>query len=129
MIGGPTCPAGRPPCAILARAVARYLVDGCVARLTAGSFPSGTLVVNLGGAFVLGRLFATATERAVIGPDLRRTLVIGFLVAHTTFSTLMLEPRQPTESGPWALGLANAVGSVALGVVAVGAGLTIGRAI
>ena len=32
----------------------RYLLQGFVQRLTAGTFPIGTLLVNLTGSFLLG---------------------------------------------------------------------------
>ncbi len=112
-----------------AGAVARYLVDGWVATLTRGSFPWGTLAINLSGAFLLGTLFALATERAILSPDLRGPLMIGFLGAYTTFSTLTLETWRLLEDGSLVLAAANIGGSMVLGLVAVFAGLAIGRAI
>ena len=38
-----------------AGAVARFVIDGEVGRRFGASFPLGTLVVNLSGAFLLGR--------------------------------------------------------------------------
>ena len=54
-------------------------------------FPFGTLVINVSGSFVLGLLFAWAIERDVLPADIRGPLMIGFIGAYTTFSTLMLE--------------------------------------
>ena len=110
-----------------AGAVTRYLVDTFVAERFAGAFPLGTLVVNLSGAFALGILFALAIERAVLPSDIRAPLMIGFLGAYTTFSTLVLESWRLVEDGALVLALANLAGSVALGMVAVVAGLAIGR--
>ena len=110
-------------------AISRYLVDGWVSDLTGGSFPFGTLIVNLSGALVLGVLYAAAAERAIIPPDLRGPVLIGFIGAYTTFSTLMLESWRLIEDGSVAAGLANLGVSSGLGIVAVVAGLTIGRAI
>ncbi len=112
-----------------AGAVARYLVDGWIADLTRGSFPWGTLAINLSGAFVLGVLFAAAAERAILSPELRGPLMIGFLGAYTTFSTLTLETWRLVEDGSLGLAAVNIGASMALGLVAVFAGLTIGRAI
>ncbi|MET0773306.1 MAG: CrcB family protein, partial [Candidatus Limnocylindrales bacterium] len=69
-----------------AGAVARYLVDGWVSQRTGGSFPLGTLVVNLTGTFLLGLLAALAIERSVLPAVIRPALMIGFLGAYTTFS-------------------------------------------
>ena len=112
-----------------AGAISRYLVDGFVSERTAGAFPWGTLVVNLTGSFVLGLLFAMTTERAILPADIRGPVMIGFIGAYTTFSTYMLESWGLLESGSWAPALANVGGSVVLGLVAVAAGLTLGRAL
>jgi len=112
-----------------AGAIARYLVDGAVADRTGGGFPWGTLVINATGSFVLGLLFALTAERAILPADIRGPLMIGFLGAYTTFSTWMLESWGLIESGSYAAALANLGGSVVIGLVAVAAGLIIGRAI
>lgn len=110
-----------------AGAVARYLVDGAIAERTAGAFPWGTLVVNLTGSFVLGLLFALTAERAFLPAEIRGPVLIGFIGAYTTFSTYMLESWRLFEDGAIALGFANLVGSTVLGLMAVVAGLTLGR--
>ncbi len=109
-------------------AVARYLVDGFVIARTGAAFPWGTLVVNLTGSFALGLLFALSIERGVLPADIRAPVLIGFIGAYTTFSTLALESWRLFENGSYALGLANLVGSMALGIVAVVGGLLLGRA-
>lgn len=110
-----------------AGAVSRWLVDGWVSERNPTAFPLGTLVVNLTGTFLLGVLFAWVIERDVLPPDVRAPLMIGFLGAYTTFSTLMLEAWRLVEDGAWALAFLNLAGSVVLGVVAVLAGLAVGR--
>lgn len=110
-----------------AGAISRYLVDGVVAERTGGSFPWGTLAVNASGTFLLGLLFAMATERAILPAEIRGPLMIGYLGAYTTFSTYLLESWRLVEGGAWGLALVNLGGSIAVGVVAVVAGLTIGR--
>lgn len=110
-----------------AGAVSRWLVDGWVSERNPTAFPLGTLLVNLTGTFLLGVLFAWVIERDVLPPDVRAPLMIGFLGAYTTFSTYMLESWRLFEDGAWALAFANLAGSVVLGVVAVLAGLAVGR--
>jgi CrcB protein len=112
-----------------AGAISRYLVDGFVADRTAGAFPWGTLAVNLSGSFVLGLLFAMTAERAILPADIRGPVMIGFIGAYTTFSTFMLESWILIENGSYVPAIANLGGSVLLGLAAVLAGLTIGRAI
>lgn len=110
-----------------AGAVTRYVVDGAIAERSTGAFPWGTLVVNLSGSFILGLLFAITTERAILPAEIRGPVLIGFIGAYTTFSTYMLESWRLVESGAVGLALANLLGSLALGMVAVVAGLAIGR--
>ena len=110
-----------------AGAVLRWLVDGWVSERNPTSFPFGTLVINLTGSFLLGALFAWVIERDVLPPDVRLPLMVGFLGAYTTFSTFMLESWRLVEEGAVGLAAANLAGSVVLGLVAVVAGLAVGR--
>ena len=109
-------------------AVARYLVDAWVSQAAASAFPWGTFAVNASGAFLLGLLFALATERGVLPAEIRGPVMIGFVGAYTTFSTLMLESWRLWEDGSVALAIVNLGGSTVVGLVAVVAGLMIGRA-
>ena len=108
-------------------AIARYVVDGWIIARTGASFPWGTLVVNLSGSFALGLLFALAVERGVLPAEIRGPVLIGFIGAYTTFSTLALESWRLVEEGSYLLGAANLVGSMLLGLIAVLAGLMLGR--
>jgi fluoride exporter len=108
-------------------AVSRYLVDGWVSNASGGGFPWGTLVVNLSGSFVLGLLFALSVERGVLSPALRAPVLIGFIGAYTTFSTLTLEAWRLVEEGSYVAAFGNIGGSMLLGLVAVVAGLALGR--
>jgi CrcB protein len=107
--------------------LARYWLDGAVSR-RAGSFPWGTFVVNVSGAFALGLLFTVLTERVSVEPWLRSSLTIGFLGAYTTFSTLSFESYRLVEDGSYALAFANVAGSLAAGLLAVYLGVVLGRA-
>jgi fluoride exporter len=83
--------------------------------------------VNLTGSFVLGLLFAASVEREVLSPALRAPVLIGFIGAYTTFSTLTLETWRLVEEGSYIAAFGNIGGSMVLGLVAVVAGLAIGR--
>ena len=78
---------------------------------------------------MLGLLFSLAIERNVLPSDIRAPVMIGFLGAYTTFSTLMLETWRLAEDGAIVLAVLNIAGSAVLGLVAVFAGLAIGRAL
>jgi fluoride exporter len=70
--------------------VARYLVQG-VLQTRGGTFPTGTLAINIVGSFLLGFVIRFATGSAVISPELRGGLTIGFCGAFTTMSTFSYE--------------------------------------
>jgi CrcB protein len=112
-----------------AGATARYLVDTWITERAASPFPWGTFVVNVSGSLILGILFALAIERDVLPASIRGPVLIGFIGAYTTFSTLMLESWRLIEGGSVGLGLANLVGSSVIGMVALVGGLMIGRAV
>src|SRR5436305_12678874 len=112
-----------------AGAIVRRVVDLWVSDRTQSAFPVGTLVINVTGSFLLGLLFAWAAERDVLPASIRGPVMIGFIGAYTTFSTWMLESWRLVEDGAWQLATVNLVGSVGLGLVAVVAGLTLGRAL
>lgn len=112
-----------------AGAVLRHLVDGLITQRTPGEFPWGTLAVNASGSLILGILFAVTAERVLLPPEIRGPVMIGFLGAYTTFSTLAFESWRLIEDGAWLAGVANLGASVVVGLGAVIIGLAIGRAI
>ena len=105
-------------------AVARFLLDGAVSRRVAGSFPLGTLAVNLTGAVALGVLAG-----AGVGGDGSLLWGVGFIGAFTTFSTWMLESHRLAEEGRDRVAAANVAVSLVAGVLAVLAGRYLGSAL
>ncbi|MGB3355683.1 MAG: fluoride efflux transporter CrcB [Mycobacterium sp.] len=105
-------------------AVARFLVDRTVARRTAGSFPFGTLVVNLSGALVLGFLTGLA-----LPPDVALLAGTALIGSYTTFSTWMLETQRLGEERQARFAAANIFVSVALGLVAASTGMWFGKSL
>jgi CrcB protein len=107
--------------------LARYLVGTAIMTRFATRFPLGTLFVNVTGSFLIGLLMTLLTERFRPHPNLRLVLVVGFLGGYTTFSTFEWETYATVREGGFWLGLANIVGSVALGYAAVWLGALVGR--
>jgi fluoride exporter len=70
--------------------LARYFLQGAL-QLRGGTFPTGTLAINIGGSFLLGFIMRFATGSTVISPELRGALTIGFCGAFTTMSTFGYE--------------------------------------
>jgi CrcB protein len=109
-------------------AIARYGLDGLISQNSGSSFPWGTLVINVSGSLVLGVLFALLIEgRVIVAPWIRTATTVGFVGAYTTFSTLALETFRLLEDGSLTLAAANAVGSLAIGIVALYVGVVLGR--
>jgi len=74
-------------------AMARYFVSGVVARRVGETFPWGTLIINVSGAFAIGLFGGLAEENASIfaSPDPWLFAVTGFLGAYTTVSSFSLQ--------------------------------------
>ena len=109
-------------------AIARYGLEGLVSSRYGGSFPWGTLVVNVSGSLIVGFLFAVVIEgRVIVVPWMRTAMTVGFVGAYTTFSTLTLETFRLVEEGSFGLASANALGSLAIGLIAVYVGVVLGR--
>lgn len=103
-------------------AIARFIADGAVQSRRLGEFPWGTLVVNLGGTFVLGMLVGLAASHRTM--ELIGTSTIG---SYTTFSTWMLETHRPAEEGELRLAWLNIVVGLACGLAAIVLGRAVGR--
>lgn len=81
--------------------VSRYLVGGLVQRASGAGFPTGTLVVNVTGSFLLGLFLRYGLETPTLTPELRAFLTIGFCGGYTTFSTFSYEAVALLEDGQW----------------------------
>jgi CrcB protein len=108
-------------------ALARWGVDEWLERHS-GLFPWGIFVVNVTGAFLVG-FFATWMEpRFEDVTWLRTGVLVGFLGAYTTFSTFSLDTYRLLDAGHMGTALANALGTLAAGLVAVWAGIRLAQA-
>ena len=102
--------------------LARYLVGGWVQRGTSGSFPLGTLCINVSGCLLIGFLAAAFSGRILVREETRIALMVGFLGGFTTFSTFGLETFALLKDGQTLRAAANVGLSVGLGLLAVGVG-------
>jgi len=100
-------------------AIARFLLDGVVSARADSSFPWGTLVVNLTGAFALG--FVTGK----LSGDAQLLVGTGLLGGYTTFSTWMFESHRLGEDGELRASVVNLLVSLILGILAVWLGRTL----
>jgi CrcB protein len=89
----------------VAGTLARYGLQGWI-QPRGGTFPVGTLVVNLAGSLVLGFVARYATGTTVISPDVRAGLTIGLCGGFTTMSTFSYETVALLGDGDyWRAGL------------------------
>lgn len=105
--------------------VGRYLLGGVVQRLSGGTFPIGTLIINITGSFLLGLLYRYSADSAAISPEVRAMLTIGVCGGYTTFSSFSYEAVRMFEDGQFGRALAYVglsvglcLGGTLLGIVA-----------
>ncbi len=88
----------------------------------------GTLTVNGLACFVLGLLVSLEQSCGPGSQRLMLLLVTGFLGSFSTFSSFMAEVHAALRQGLRRESLLLVVGTLLLGLAALGAGLTIGAA-
>jgi CrcB protein len=98
--------------------VARYFISGVVARRVGETFPWGTLMINVSGAFLIGTFGGLSEDAASIFastdtlPDPWLFAVTGFLGCYTTVSSFSLQTLSLARDGQ----TNSAAGYVALSV-------------
>jgi len=108
--------------------VLRYAISGLPHKIYDGSFPWGTLVVNLAGSFLIG-LFWGLLGRENITSNVKMFLFIGLFGSFTTFSTFAFESLNLIRDGNIKFAIINMLASNVLGVILVFAGFMISRLI
>jgi CrcB protein len=106
--------------------LARYAV-GLALPHTAGSFAWSTFVVNVTGSLGMGVLVVWVLSMAQPHPWLRPFLGVGVLGGWTTFSSYALDVHSMAQAGQGLVAAAYLVGSLVVGLVAVGLGITLGE--
>jgi len=110
-----------------AGALTRYGLDRFIEHRLLAVFPWSTFAINMTGSFVAGVAVAQLVDRHDAPAWVRTGVVVGFLGAYTTFSTFAQETHDLFSEGHSMLAVANAAGSVAVGVTLVVAGIAVGR--
>ncbi|MBV9108525.1 MAG: fluoride efflux transporter CrcB [Gemmatimonadetes bacterium] len=108
----------------VAGTLARYGLGKWIPTWAGTDFPWHTLAINLSGSFVLG--FAMhVSETLPVSPEVRGMVTVGFCGAFTTFSTFSFETVVLIQEGAWGRAAAYSLGSLALGLAAVLAGMSL----
>ena len=108
-------------------ASARWLLDRFLEQHTESVFPWSTFVINVTGCLVIGVVIETLVDRHHLPAWLRIGLVVGVLGGYTTFSTFAQESYSLADARDLGVLLAYTAGSVIAGVLAVYAGIVLGR--
>ncbi len=103
--------------------LARYGLQGLVHVRTGGTFPYGTLLINLSGCFLLGLIGQLTLNRLVISPDWRMAIAVGFFGGYTTFSSFGWETAKMLEDGEWLPATTYVAASVVIGLLLSVAGI------
>ena len=110
--------------------MARFGVANAVTALTGPKFPWGTLLINIGGSFVIGWFGTLTGSRGTVSvpPDIRIFVMVGICGGFTTFSSFSLQTLELMQSGEllWAAGYI--LGSVVLCLLGVWLGTLLGQA-
>jgi len=108
--------------------VARYGVGMGSTKLFGLAFPWGTLIINIVGSFLIGAFAESFALRWDAPQAVRLFLTVGICGGFTTFSTFSLDAYLLMERGELWQAAAYMIGSVALSIGALVAGLHVMRA-
>ncbi len=108
----------------------RYLAILFIVRIGDNSFPYGTLFVNILGSFLMGVWVAIlSTMPPERSRDLHLLFAVGLLGGFTTFSAFSIDSFMLIERGDYFAAALYIIGSVALSIAALFAGMALTKAI
>ena len=110
-------------------AIARYLINISPLASIFDKFPLATFLINILGCFAIGFLIVAFAEHYAESEALRLALIVGFLGAFTTFSTFESEIYGLAREREVLIAIAYLMLSVAVGFIAVAAGVILARKI
>jgi len=108
--------------------VSRYAVSGLTHKYVDGTFPYGTLMVNILGSLIIGLLWGI-WETANISSNMRTFIFIGILGGFTTFSTYSLETLNLFREGEVKMAVLNILANNVFGILMVFAGFFAARSL
>ena len=108
--------------------VARYVVSDYTHKYYLGSFPLGTLAVNIIGSFIIGILWGMF-DMQNLSHGLRAFLFIGILGGFTTFSSYAIESYNMFRDGNAKLAMLNIMANNVLSIGMVIIGLMVSSAL
>ena len=109
--------------------LSRYYLSGWVYALLGRSFPYGTFVVNIVGAYLIGLVMELGLRSTALSEAWRLGLTVGFLGGLTTFSTFSYETFKLLEDGQFLLAAVNVLASVFICLLCTWLGIVTIRAL
>ena len=104
---------------------ARYALDSLIQSRGEGTFPWGTVTINLTGSFALGVVTGLVGHH-LVPTAWQPVLGVGFLGGYTTFSTASLESVRLLQDGRVRGAALNVAGTLVGSVVLAMLGLSVG---
>lgn len=102
-------------------AVSRFLVAKYTTNML-GTFPVGTLFVNVTGSFILAFISYLVLFGKNVSPDFRSFAAIGFIGAYTTMSTFSFETMRFLDQGEYGYFALNFFLNIGLCLLAIALG-------
>lgn len=109
--------------------LSRYYLSSGVYALLGRTFPYGTFVVNIVGAYLIGLVMELGLRSTVLSDTWRLGLTVGFLGGLTTFSTFSYETFKLLEDGQFLLAAVNVLASVFICLLCTWLGIVTIRAL
>jgi len=107
----------------------RWWIGRIVGERYRGTFPLGTFIINVSGAFVIGYLSVlfTVEWHDRLGTPLKAGVLTGILGGYTTFSSMQLDAAKLTTSEGIRSGTFYLLASVIAGLAAAALGAALAR--
>jgi CrcB protein len=108
-------------------ATLRHVINVSCARCLGTGFPYGTFIINITGSLVMGLIAGYLAFKGEAAQPWRLFVMTGILGGYTTFSAFSLDAALMYERGEIGLAALYVVGSVALAIAGLFAGLALVR--
>ena len=105
----------------------RYAVQKLLPAQSMAAFPTGTLIVNISGCFLIGILWGIASRSLAWNEEMKLLLMTGFCGGFTTFSAFTLEGIGLLKENKTALFIIYLTASVIGGLLATLIGIRIAK--